>query len=92
MKWSTPSELRAAGKARVRAVIAKPSGRSAAKLADALWAALAAQTVTVTAEATRGETIADLTGDLDRISTRRRRLEAGIVWFTVVSFIAGLVF
>ena len=77
-KWSTPSALRAAGKVRVRGVIAKRSKRTAAKLADQIWAALAAQTVTVVAEATWGETIGDLAGDLDRIIGRRERLEADI--------------
>ena len=77
-KWPTPSALRAAGKVRVRGVIAKRSKRTAAKLADQIWAALAAQTVTVVAEATWGETISDLAADLDRIIDRRERLEADI--------------
>ena len=51
-KWPTPSALRAAGKARVRGVIAKRSKRTAQKLTDQIWAALAAQTVTVVAETT----------------------------------------
>ena len=40
--------------------------------------ALAAQTVTVVAEATWGETIGDLAADLDRIIDRRQRLESDI--------------
>ena len=74
-RWPTPSALRAAGKARVRTLVAKRSKRTAAKLADEIWAALAAQTVTVVAEATWGETISDLAADLDRIIDRRQRLE-----------------
>ena len=77
-KWPTPSALRAAGKARVRGVIAKRSKRTAQKLTDQIWAALAAQTVTVVAETTWGETIGDLTADLDRIISRRERLESDI--------------
>ena len=77
-KWSTPSALRAAGKSRVRTVIAKRSVRSAQSTVDAIWAALGAQTVTVAAEATWGETIGDLTADLDRIIGRRHQLTADI--------------
>ena len=78
MKWSTPSALRSVGKTRVRTLIAKRSARTAQTTVDAIWAALRAQTVTVVAEATWGETIGDLTGDLDRIVARRERLEADI--------------
>ena len=77
-KWPTPSALRAAGKARVRTLVAKRSKRTAHKLTDQIWAALAAQTVTVVAETTWGETISDLTADLDRIIGRRDQLEADI--------------
>ena len=58
--------------------IAKRSKRTANELADQIWAALAAQTVTVVAEATWGETIGNLTADLDRIISRRDQLEADI--------------
>ena len=78
IKRSTPTALRSAGKARIRGLIAKRSSRSASKLADAIWAALAAQTVTVVAEATWDEPIGDLAADLDRIISRRERLEADI--------------
>ena len=77
-KWPTPSALRAVGKTRVRTLIAKRSARTAQTTVDAIWAALRAQTVTVVAEATWGETIGDLTGDLDRIISRRDQLEADI--------------
>jgi len=77
-RWGTPTALRAAGKARVRARIAKRSPRSAERLTDAIWAALEAQTVTVAAEATWGDTIAELAADLNRINERRDRLAADI--------------
>ena len=77
-KWSTPTALRAAGKTRVRTLISKRSARAAPTLTDEIWAALRAQTVTVAAEATWGETIGDLAADLDRIIARRQRLEADI--------------
>ena len=78
MKWSTPTALRAAPKARLRGLIAKRSPRSAQQIADAIWAALGAQSVTVVAEATWGETIGDLTADLDRIISSRDLLETDI--------------
>ena len=78
VKWSTPSALRTAGKAHVRAQVAKRSPRSAQQLADAIWAALGAQSVTVVAEATWGETIGDLAADLNRTISRRHQLETDI--------------
>ena len=77
-KWSTPTALKAAGKTRVRTLVSKRSPRTAQATTDAIWAALRAQTVTVVAEATWGETIGDLAADLDRIITRRQQLEADI--------------
>ena len=77
-KWSTPTALRAAGKTRVRTLIAKRSKRTAQRLTDQIWAALQAQTVVVVAEATWGETIGDLAADLDRVIGRRERLVADI--------------
>ena len=77
-KWPTPTALRTAGKTRVRMLISKRSVRTAPKLTDEIWAALRAQTVTVVAEGTWGETIGDLAADLDRIITLRQRLEADI--------------
>ena len=70
-RWGAPSALRAAGHARIRARIAKRSPRSAERLAEAIWSALGAQTLTVVAEATWSGTIADLASDLDRICARR---------------------
>ena len=77
-RWGTPSALRSAGKARLRARIAKRSPRSVERLTEAIWAALDAQSLTVTAEAAWGDTISDLAADLDRICVRRDKLTADI--------------
>ncbi len=77
-RWDTPTALRTAGKARLRTRIAKRSPRTARRLADAVMAALDAQTITVTAEAAWGDTIRDLAADLDRICVRRDRLAVDI--------------
>ena len=77
-RWGTPTALRSAGRARVRARVAKRSPRTAHRLTEAIWAALDAQSLTVTAEATWGDTISDLAADLDRICARRAQLTADI--------------
>ena len=77
-RWGTPTALRAAGRARVRARIAKRSSRTASRLTDAIWAALDAQSITVTAEAAWGDTISELAADLDRICERRDQLTGHI--------------
>ncbi len=77
-KWPTPTLLRAAGRIKIRNVIKKRSPRLASKVADEIWAALEAQTVTLPAEATWGEVIADLLADLDRVHGRRDELTATI--------------
>lgn len=77
-RWGTPTALRSAGRARLRARIAKRSPRSAERLTDAIWAALDAQSLTVTAEAAWGDTISELAADLDRICERRDRLAGDI--------------
>lgn len=74
----TPSELRRRGRARIAATLAKRSPRLATKVADAVIAALEAQTVTMPAEATTGRVIAELAGELDRIQARRDALAAEI--------------
>ena len=73
-KFPTPSALRAAGKARIRTAIKKRSPRLAGKVADGIWAALEAQTVTLPAEDTWGQVITDLLGDLERVQARRAEL------------------
>ena len=77
-RWGTPTALRDAGKARVRTRIAKRSPRTAQRLTDAIWGALDAQSVTVTAEATWCDTITELAADLDRICERRDQLATTI--------------
>ena len=74
----TPTALKRAGRARIRTAIARRNPRKADRLADAVWEALKSQTITVAAEASWGEAIADLAPDLDRIAERRRRLEKDI--------------
>jgi transposase len=77
-KWSTPTALRPAGRTRIRNVIKKRSPRIAAKIADEIWVALEAQTVTLPAEGTWGQVVADLLADLERIQQQRDRLAAQI--------------
>ncbi len=77
-RWSTPSGLRAAGKTRIRTTVKRRSPRLANKVTDEIWAALEAQTVTLPAESTWGEVIADLVADLERIQARRAEL-AGVI-------------
>ena len=78
VKYPTPTALQDAGKTRVRTLISERSGRTGPKVVDRIWAALQAQTVTVPAEATWGETIRDLTADLDRIIAQRTELATHI--------------
>ncbi len=78
VKWSTPTALRDAGRTKIRNAIKKRSPRIAGKVADEIWAALDAQTVVLPAEDTWGEVIADLLGDLERISARRGELATQI--------------
>ena len=73
-KFPTPSALKAAGKSRIATAIKKRSPRIASKVADEIWVALEAQTMTLPAEAAWGDVIADLLGDLDRIQARRTAL------------------
>lgn len=76
--FPTPTALRAAREDRVRAVIKDRSPRVAAKIAAEIQTALAAQSLTLPAEETWGEVIADLIGDLDRIQRRRDELAVTI--------------
>lgn len=78
MRYPTPTALRRAGKRRIAQVVARRSPRLADKVTDAVTAALEAQTITLAAEATWGEVIADLAGDLDRIHRRRQTLATEI--------------
>ena len=77
-KLPTPTALRRAGKARIRAIVTKRSPRMAVSVTERVWAALDAQTVSVPAEETLGRVIAELAVELDRIRARRDALEAEI--------------
>jgi len=77
-RFPTPSALRSAGRARITATIKKRSPRVAAKVTDAVMAALDAQTVAMPAETAVGRVIAELAGELDRIHTRRDALAGEI--------------
>jgi len=70
-KWPTPALLDAAGQTRIATMVGKRSPRSATKITDAVMTALEAQTVTLPGEPTWGEVIADLVGDLERVTRRR---------------------
>lgn len=73
-RWPTPAALRTAGKTRVRNLLKKHYPRKPQKadqLADRIWTALDAQTLTLAGEATWAEVIADLAQNLERIHTRR---------------------
>ena len=80
-RWPTPAAMRTAGKTRIRNLLRKHYPRkpqTADKLADRIWAALAAQTLTLAGEATWGEVITSLVNTLDRIVTERRDLATAI--------------
>ena len=77
-KWATPTALRSAGQARIRARMAKRSPRIAAKVTEEVWAALDAQTITLPGEAAWGRIIADLCSDLDRVISQRDQLAVEI--------------
>jgi transposase len=74
VRYPTPTALRAAGKTRVRKLVAKRSPRMADKITTAIFDALDAQSVTLPAEDTWGQVIIELAGDLDRIWVRRAEL------------------
>lgn len=77
-KYPTPAAMRQAGKTRIRNVVAKRSPRIAEKVAMTVVEELQAQTVTLPAEGRWGQVISDLAGDLDRIHSQRKTLEADI--------------
>jgi hypothetical protein len=74
----TLTALRAAGPDKIRQTVAWRSPRLASKTAEAVAKALAAQDVTVPAEAATGRAIAELAGELDRIHSRQDALEKEI--------------
>ena len=74
----TLTMLRTAGKARIERTIKNRSPRIAGKVTTAVMAALAAQDVTVPAEAATGRVISELGAELDRVCGRRDALAAEI--------------
>ncbi len=77
-KFSTPTALRTAGRARITKTIEARSPRLAGRLTDAVLTALDAQTLTLPAETTIGRVIAELVGELDRLYQRRETVAAEI--------------
>lgn len=73
-KHPTPIALQKAGRTRVAKLVKTRSPRLGDKVADAVFVALEAQTVTVAAEVTIGRVIAELAGELDRLHERREVL------------------
>ena len=77
-KYPTLTALRGAGRARIARVVRVRSPRLADKVADAVMAAVAAQSVTVAAEQTVGRVIAELAVELGRVVDRRAALAGEI--------------
>ena len=72
-KYPTLTALRAASQSRIERTIKARSPRIAAKVTTAIAAALAAQDVTVPAEAATGRVISELAAELDRVYRPPRR-------------------
>ena len=74
----TLTALRAAGPAQIEQTLKQRSPRLAGKVTTAVTTALAAQDLTLPAEAATGRVIAELAGELDRVCARRDALAAEI--------------
>lgn len=77
-RYPTLTALRAASQSRIERTIKARSPRIAGKVSAAIAAVLAAQDVTVPAEATTGRVIAELASELDRVCARRDALAGEI--------------
>jgi transposase len=77
-KYPTLTALRNASQSRIERVIKARSPRIAAKVTTAIAAVLAAQDITVPAEAATGRVIAELAKDLGRVCARRDALAGEI--------------
>ena len=77
-RYSTPTLLRQAGKARIKRAVSRRSPRIADKVTAAVWEALESQASTLPAEQRWGQIIADLAADLERINNQRAALETQI--------------
>jgi transposase len=78
VQYPTLTALRAASQSRIERTVQTRSPRIAAKVRTAIAAALAAQDVTVPAEAVTGRVISELAAELDRACARRDALAAEI--------------
>ena len=77
-RYPALTTLRAASQSRIERAVKARSPRIAAKVTTAIVAVLAAQDVTVPAEAATGRVISELAADLDRVTGRRDALAAEI--------------
>jgi transposase len=77
-KYPTLTALRAASQSRIERTIKARSPRIAAKVTTTIAAVLAAQDLTVPAEAATGRVISELAAELDRVTARRDALAAEI--------------
>jgi hypothetical protein len=77
-KYPTLTALRAASQSRIERTVKARSPRIAAKVTTAIAAVLAAQDVTVPAEAATGRVISELAAELDRVTGRRDALAGEI--------------
>jgi transposase len=77
-KYPTLTALRTAGRSRIERALRARSPRIAARVTATVAAALAAQDITMPAEAVTGRVIAELAAELDRICGRRDALAAEI--------------
>lgn len=77
-RYPSITAMRAAGRVRLQRVLANKAPRMAGRLATDLWAAIEAQTVTTSTDATVGRIVRSLAEDLQRLAKQRKELEAQI--------------
>lgn len=77
-RYPTPTAMRAAGRRRLLKLVQPKAPRMGERLIDELENALAAQTVTVPAEATIGRIIRNLAAELSRLAGAREQLASEI--------------
>jgi transposase len=77
-RYPTPAAMRRAGRSRLFTTLAATSKRMATVMAEELWAAVQAQSVSVPSESVAGEVISSMASDLHRLIGKRRALEKRI--------------
>lgn len=77
-RYPTPTDMRRAGRGRMRAAIAATSPRMATVIIEKLWQAVGAQTVVVPAEQVAGQVISSMAANLQRLLHQRKALEQQI--------------